>query len=82
MCCSIRAGRWKTSSISRAAASAPLPREVYRNYVGRTLDASVYTTRTPRLPGLDLDARGGNILRESGVDGGAERFRGIVEGGL
>ena len=57
-------------------------REVYRNYVGRTLDASVYTSRTPRLPGLDLDARGGNILHDSGVDGSAERFRSIVEGGL
>ena len=60
-------------------------RNAYRGYVGRTLDASAYTSRLPRppglrgLPGLDIDARNGNVLRGGGVD--AERFRGIVGGG-
>ena len=59
-----------------------IARNTYRGYVGRTLDASVYTSRLPglhRLPGLDTDARNGNILPHSGVN--AERFRGIVGGG-
>ena len=62
-----------------------IARNTYRGYVGRTLDASVYTSRLPRLPGLhrlpglDTDARNGNILQDSGVN--AERFRGIVGGG-
>ena len=57
----------------------------YRGYVGRTLDASAYTSRLPSpsglrgLPGLDIDALNGNVLRGGGVD--AERFRGIVGGG-
>ena len=53
-------------------------REVYRQYVGRTLDASVYTSRIPRLPGLDADAVGGNILRD--VDGDKQRFEKIIGG--
>ena len=59
-----------------------IARNTYRGYVGRTLDASVYTSRVPRLPGLhrlpglDTDARNGNVLQDSGVN--AERFRGIV----
>ena len=46
-----------------------IARNTYRGYVGRTLDASVYTSRLPRLPGLhrlpglDTDARNGNILQ-------------------
>ena len=42
-----------------------IARNTYRGYVGRTLDASVYTSRLPRLPGLhrlpglDTDARNG-----------------------
>ena len=62
-----------------------IARNTYRDYVGRTLDASVYTSRLPRLPGLhrlpglDTDARNGNILQDSGVN--AERFRGILGGG-
>ena len=56
-----------------------IARNTYRGYVGRTLDASVYTSRLPRLPGLDTDARNGNILPHSGVN--AERFRGILGGG-
>ena len=60
-------------------------RNAYRGYVGRTLDASAYTSRLPSppglrgLPGLDIDALNGNVLRGGGVD--AERFRGIVGGG-
>ena len=56
-----------------------IARNAYRDYVGRALDATVYTSRLPRLPGLDIDGRYGNILRDSGVK--AERFRGIVGGG-
>ena len=62
-----------------------IARNTYRGYVGRTLDASVYTSRLPRLPalhrlpGLDTDALNGNILQDSGVN--AERFRGILGGG-
>ena len=62
-----------------------IARNTYRGYVGRMLDASVYTSRLPRLPGLhrlpglDTDARNGNILQDSGVN--AERFRGILGGG-
>ena len=62
-----------------------IARNTYRGYVGRTLDASVYTSRaapaagTAPPAGLDTDARNGNILRDSGVN--AERFRGILGGG-
>ena len=62
-----------------------IARNAYRGYVGRTLDASVYTSRLPRLPGLhrlpglDTDGHYGNILRDSGVN--TERFRGVVGGG-
>ena len=47
-----------------------IARNTYRGYVGRTLDASVYTSRVPRLPGLhrlpglDTDARNGNVLQQ------------------
>ena len=53
-------------------------REVYRQYVGRPLDASVYTSRIPRLPGLDAAAVGGNVLRDVGVD--RRRFEKIIGG--
>ena len=53
-----------------------IARNTYRGYVGRTLDASVYTSRQPRLPGLDTDARNGNILRDSGAN--AERFHALI----
>ena len=33
-----------------------IARNTYRDYVGRTLDASVYTSRLPRLPGLQPPA--------------------------
>ena len=62
-----------------------IARNAYRGYVGRTLDATVYTSRLPRLPGLhrlpglDTDGHYGNVLRESGVN--MERFRGVVGGG-
>ena len=56
-----------------------IARNAYRDYVGRALDASVYTSRLPRLPGLDVDARNGNILKDGGVR--TERFRGILGGG-
>ena len=59
-----------------------ISRNTYRGYLGRPLDAAVYTSRQPRLPGLpglDTGAPIGNILRGGGLD--AERFRGIVGGG-
>ena len=84
MCCSIPGGRSRKSSAWRNAGSARSPANAYRGYVGRTLDATVYTSRLPRLPGLHrlpgLDTGGhyGNVLRDSGVK--AERFRGVVGG--
>ena len=56
-----------------------IAKNAYRDYVGRALDASVYTSRLPRLPGLDVDIRNGNILKDGGVR--TERFRGILGGG-
>ena len=61
-------------------------REAYRGYVGRPLDAALYTARTPRLPGLDpvraLDAavRTGSAERYQGVPlhQGVPLFRSIV----
>ena len=49
-------------------------REAYRGYVGRPLDAALYTARTPRLPGLDPVRDIGDAVRT----GSAERFRDIV----
>ena len=49
-------------------------REAYRGYVGRPLDAALYTARTPRLPGLDPVRDIGDVVRT----GSAERFRDIV----
>ena len=57
-------------------------RDAYRRYLGRALDASVYTVPARRLPGLDPDWRRRNVLddvRAGNVD--AEQFRGVVEGG-
>ncbi len=69
-------------------------REAYRGYVGRHLDAALYTARTPRLPGLDpvrdteSAIRGGNAGRDRGApsyrrappDQGVSLFRSIVGG--
>ena len=49
-------------------------REAYRGYVGRPLDAALYTARIPRLPGLDPVRDIGDAVRT----GSAERFRVIV----
>ena len=53
-----------------------IARRTYRDYIGRPLDAAVYTVTAPRLPGLDAVPRAGNVLR-----GGAARFRTAVGGG-
>ena len=60
-------------------------RDAYRRYLGRALDASVYTVPARRLPGLDLDRRTlvperRNVLDDIGAgdDGGADLFRGVV----
>ena len=62
-------------------------RDAYRRYLGRALDASVYTVPARRLPGLDLDRRTlvperRNVIEDAGAaSGDRERFRGVVEGG-
>ena len=57
-------------------------RDAYRRYLGRALDASVYTVPARRLPGLDLDWERRNVLDEMRAsDADAELFRGVVEGG-
>ncbi len=57
-------------------------RDAYRRYLGRALDASVYTVPARRLPGLGLDWERRNILDEAGArSGSGELFRGVVEGG-
>ena len=48
-------------------------REAYRGYVGRPLDAALYTARIPRLPGLGPV----NAIESRGRAGSAERERGI-----
>ena len=57
-------------------------RDAYRRYLGRALDASVYTVPARRLPGLEPDWRRRTVLQEAGTRGGdSELFRGVVEGG-
>ena len=57
-------------------------RDAYRRYLGRALDASVYTVPARRLPGLDLDWERRSVLDDiRATDADAERFRGVVEGG-
>ena len=72
-------------------------RDAYRRYLGRALDASVYTVPARRLPGLDPDWRTlvpetlvpetrvperRNVIDDGAEDAGnAELFRDVVEGG-
>ena len=57
-------------------------RDAYRRYLGRALDASVYTVPDRRLPGLDPDWRRRTVLQEAGSRSkDSELFRGVVEGG-
>ena len=57
-------------------------RDAYRRYLGRALDASIYTVPARRLPGLDHDWRRRNVLDGAGQrSGDGELFRGVVEGG-
>ena len=63
-----------------------IARETYRRYVGRHLDAAVYTARTARLPGLGTiptrraePPRAGDAT--GGAGGDAVRFRNVVGGG-
>ena len=62
-------------------------RDAYRRYLGRALDASVYTVPARRLPGLGPDWRTRvperrNVIDDGAEDAGnAELFRGVVEGG-
>ena len=41
-------------------------RDAYRGAIGRPLDATIFADNIPRLPGLDVDAVGGNFLNEAG----------------
>lgn len=41
-------------------------RDAYGDAIGRPLDATIFADTIPRLPGLDIDATGGNILDEAG----------------
>ena len=56
-------------------------RDTYRSYLGRALDASVYTVPARRLPGLDIDWQRRNLVDDVGGSADSERFRGVVEGG-
>lgn len=58
-------------------------RETYRRYVGRHLDAAVYTARgATRLPGLGAaPARRAESPRAGNAAGDAARFRNVVGGG-
>ena len=56
-------------------------RDAYRSYLGRALDASVYTVPARRLPGLDIDWQRRNLVDDVGGSADSERFRGVVEGG-
>jgi hypothetical protein len=57
-------------------------RDAYRRYLGRPLDASVYTAPARRLPGLEVDWRRRSLLDDVRADGaGADLFRDVVEGG-
>ena len=53
-------------------------REAYRRYVGRHLDAAVYTARAARLPGLAAVPEPGGVPPRTGD---AARFRNVVGGG-
>ena len=54
-------------------------RDAYRRYLGRTLDASVYTVPSRRLPGLDLDWRRRSVMDDLGADDtDAGLFRSVV----
>ena len=56
-------------------------RDAYRRYLGRALDASIYTVPARRLPGLDVDWRRRNVLDDIGAgSAGAELFRDAVGG--
>ena len=57
-------------------------RKAYRRYLGRDLDAAVYTGRAARLPGLAAVPEPGSAPPRAGAAaGGAARFRSIVGGG-
>ena len=56
-------------------------RDAYRGYLGRALDASIYTVPARRLPGLDLDWRRRNVLDDIGAGSAdAALFRDAVGG--
>ena len=56
-------------------------RDAYRRYLGRAVDASVYTVPARRLPGLDLDWGWRNVMEDAGTpNGDSQLFRDVVGG--
>ena len=55
-------------------------RQAYGRYVGRALDATVYTARIPRLPGLEIRPARGNPASPRPPPGAGERFRQLMGG--
>lgn len=50
-------------------------REAFRGYNGRIFDARVFARDLPRLPGLDIDTEGGNILDDVRREGERSRWQ-------
>ena len=82
-CCSIPRGTLDDILDLARRRLCAAARDAYRRYLGRALDASIYTVPARRLPGLDLDWRRRSVLDDAGAGdaGGADLFRGLVGGG-
>ena len=50
-------------------------REAFRGYNGRGFDARVFARDLPRLPGLDIETEGGNILDDVRREGDRSRWQ-------
>ena len=57
-------------------------RDVYRQYVGRTLDARVYTRRLPRIPGVVVRPDRGNVIEDIGPQRRPAASRRAPDGGV
>ena len=57
-------------------------RDAYRRYLGRALDASVYTVPARRLPDPHINWRRPNVFDDIGAENAdSELYKGVVEGG-